>query len=260
MKLDELDVRMRAYESAHDLQVPPEMFIVARLDGRSFSRLPQEVRPFEAPFDPEFRDMMIATGEHLMQCGFRVVYGYTQSDEICVVLHRDESAYGHKLRTLDSAVAGEASAKFSVLLGHPASFDCRISQLPGIELIVDFLVWRFLDAHRNALNVYTYWALRRMGHPRRESLRRLDHLSAEEKTDLLHFKAGIDFDELPLWQRRGIGLYWLDLPQDGREADPKRPAKARRRRIVQEASLPEADKYAQFVRQILYKEHMDRLT
>jgi tRNA(His) guanylyltransferase len=37
-----------------------------------------------------------------------------------------------------SVLAGEASAKFSILLGDGAAFDCRISQLPQIEDIVDY--------------------------------------------------------------------------------------------------------------------------
>jgi len=36
---------------------------------------------------------MVTTVEHLMQCGFRVIYGYTQSDEISLLFHRDETAF-----------------------------------------------------------------------------------------------------------------------------------------------------------------------
>ncbi|MHC1741995.1 MAG: tRNA(His) guanylyltransferase Thg1 family protein [Syntrophobacteraceae bacterium] len=256
MKSDDLDVRMRAYESAHDLRVLPDMFLVARLDGRAFWRLTREVRPFQVPFDPEFRDMMIAATEHLMQGELRVVYGYTQSDEICVVFHRDEGSYGHKLRTLDSALAGEASAKFSLLFGYPASFDCRISQLPNSDVVLDYLEWRFLDAHRNALQLHSYWALRRMGHSKREAAKKAESLSPEEKIEWLRFKAGIEFNELPLWQRRGVGIYWLDVPKDGRDLHADGAQTPLRRRIVHELHLPEAAKYLQFVRQILHKEHM----
>ena len=35
------------------------------------------------------------------------------------------------LRKYNSTLAGEASAKFTLLLGSVASFDCRISQLPN---------------------------------------------------------------------------------------------------------------------------------
>ena len=112
--------------------------MVARLDGRSFTHLTKEVHQFEAPFDARFRDLMIKTAEHLMSgCGFNMVYGYTESDEISLLFGLEEISFGRKLRKLISILAGEGSAKFSLLLGALASFDCRISQLPSVELVVD---------------------------------------------------------------------------------------------------------------------------
>ena len=50
---------MRVYEQSIDQTVLQELYIVARLDGRNFSRLTKEICEFEAPFDEKFRDMMI---------------------------------------------------------------------------------------------------------------------------------------------------------------------------------------------------------
>ncbi len=61
MKFDELDTQMRVFETTNDLYVLPGIFMVARVDGRSFTRLTKEVFKFEAPFDPVFRDHMVAT-------------------------------------------------------------------------------------------------------------------------------------------------------------------------------------------------------
>ena len=160
MKFDELDRKMRVFETVHDQVVLPQLYMVARIDGRSFTRLTKEVHRFEAPYDPRFRDYMIETTKHLMQCGFNVVYGYTQSDEISLLFHRAESSFQRKLRKYHSVLAGEASAKFSVLLGDVASFDCRLSQLPTVELVVDYFRWRNEDAHRNALSAHCFWLLR----------------------------------------------------------------------------------------------------
>ncbi|GAB3823777.1 hypothetical protein GCM10028821_01800 [Hymenobacter jeollabukensis] len=77
MKFDALDARLRVFETAHDHCALPGLYLVARLDGRGFTRLTKEMHQFEAPFDVRFRDMMVATVEHLMQCGFRVSYGFT---------------------------------------------------------------------------------------------------------------------------------------------------------------------------------------
>lgn len=147
MKFDELDTQMRVFETTNDLYVLPGIFMVARVDGRSFTRLTKEVFKFEAPFDPVFRDHMVATLQHLMQSGFKVVYGYTQSDEISLLLDLEDVTFDRKLRKLNSVLAGEASAKLSSLLGTVADFDCRISQLPNINLVVDYFRWRNSDAY-----------------------------------------------------------------------------------------------------------------
>ena len=62
-----------------------------------------------------------------MTCGFNMLYGFTESDEISLLFSPDENSFGRKLRKLISILAGEASAKFSLRLGDMACFDCRIS-------------------------------------------------------------------------------------------------------------------------------------
>lgn len=91
MKFDDLDEKMRVFETAADYCVLPGIFMVARLDGRSFTRLTKELWQFEAPFDEQFRDMIVETAEWLMNCGFRVQYAYTQSDEIRCCSHETSS-------------------------------------------------------------------------------------------------------------------------------------------------------------------------
>ena len=111
------------------------------------------------PFDVRFRDWMLDTVEHLMYCGFRIIYGYTQSDEISLLFHQQDDSFGRKTRKLNSVLAGEASAKFSLLLGAMAAFDCRICELPNATRVRDYFRWRQEDAHRNALSAHAYWML-----------------------------------------------------------------------------------------------------
>ena len=122
MKFDDLDRSMRVYETAADYCVLPGIFMVARLDGRNFTRLTKDVCHFEAPFDERFRDLMVETTESLMNSGFRVIYAYTESDEISLLFDREEKQFGRKLRKYNSTLAGEASAKFSLLLRQVAAF------------------------------------------------------------------------------------------------------------------------------------------
>jgi tRNA(His) guanylyltransferase len=257
MKFEELDTKLRVFETAHDLCVLPGLFMVARIDGRNFTRLTKEIHKFEAPFDARFRDHMISTVEHLMNCGFRVVYGYTQSDEISLLLHRDETSFGRKLRKLDSILAAEASAKLSLLLGSIAAFDCRISQLPTLSLVVDYFRWRNEDAHRNALNAHCYWMLRKNGESAGAATEKLDRLSVSDKNEMLFQQANINFNDLPTWQKRGSGLYWESYKKEGTNPMTEEKVFAIRRRIKADIELPMKEDYSEFVRELVIREHPD---
>ena len=215
MKFDDIDRQMRLYEQSLDQVILPELYIAARIDGRNFTRLTKEICQFEAPYDTRFRDMMVNTVKALMECGFRVIYGYTQSDEISLLFHPDENTFGRKVRKYDSVLAGVASAAFSLQLGQQAVFDCRVIPLPTIERVQDYFLWRQEDAHRNALNSHCYWLLRRNGASVQEATDALSGKSVSFKNELL-FQHGINFDTLPSWQKRGIGVLWQDIEKEGK--------------------------------------------
>ena len=69
--------------------------------------------------------------------------------------------FGRKVRKYNSVLAGQASAAFSMQLGHMAVFDCRMVPIPSLERVQDYFLWRQEDAHRNALNAHCYWMLRK---------------------------------------------------------------------------------------------------
>jgi tRNA(His) guanylyltransferase len=250
MMFDELDIRLRIFETAHDHSVLPGIFMVARLDGRTFTRLTKEIHQFEAPYDVKFRDYMIETLKHLMTCGFRVVYGYTQSDEISLLFHSLEDSFARKVRKFNSVLAGEASAKFSLLLGDLACFDCRISQLPQTVDVIDYFRWRNEDAHRNALNGHCYWALRKDSRSVHEATSQLDGMSVAEKNELL-FSHGINFNDLPNWQKRGVGVYWETFEKPAWNPKSEEADVAIRRRLKVDLDLPMRDDYSAFVRDLI---------
>jgi tRNA(His) guanylyltransferase len=251
MKFDELDSRMRIFETAHDLCVLPGLFMVARLDGRGFTRLTKEIHQFEAPFDARFRDMMLSTAEYLMTgCGFNMAYGYTQSDEISLLFASNENSFQRKLRKLQSVLAGEASAKLSLELGGIAVFDCRISQLPTVDLVIDYFRWRNEDAHRNSLSAHSYWLLRNQGKSVSEATGEIEGLSVAKKNELL-FQNGINFNDLPAWQKRGSGLYWEEFERPAENPMTAEKVIAKRRRIKRDLEIPMKDGYSEFVRMFI---------
>jgi tRNA(His) guanylyltransferase len=250
MQFETLDTTMRVFETAHDHSVLPGLWMVARLDGRNFTRLVREVHPFEAPFDVHFRDMMVATTRHLMTCGFNIVYGCTHSDEISLLFHPTEDSFGRKLRKLISILAGEASAAFTLELGSIACFDARISQLPSQQRVVDYLRWRAEDAHRNALNAHCYWLLRQQGQSARAADAQIAGLSIAAKNELL-FQHGINFNEVPAWHKRGVGLIWEIYEKPAVNPTTGAAVTTQRRRLTLIEELPAREAYAAWVQQLI---------
>lgn len=254
MKFEQLDRRMRVYETAHDHCVLPGMHMVARIDGRSFSQLTRVTEEFEAPYDTRFRDCMVATLEHLVtSSGFSVLFGYTQSDELSLLFRKDESLFGRKLRKFLSVLAGEASAKFSLSLGALGAFDARISQFPSEEDVVDYFRWRSEDAHRNALNGHSYWLLRRQGLGDHEATQRLKGVSVADRNELL-FAAGINFNDVPAWQRRGIGVAWKEETHTGANPKTGEAVTSQRRRAEVLYDLPMKTEFDALVRGIVARQ------
>ena len=250
MNFEELDKEMRIYEQSIDQHILPDLYLVARLDGRSFSRLTKEICDFEAPFDVRFRDMMVNTVKALMDCGFRVVYGFTESDEISLLFHPEEDAFGRKVRKYNSILAGQASAAFSLQLGQAIAMDCRLVPLPNLEKVRDYFLWRQEDAHRNALNAHCYWLLRKEGVDARSATQMLEGKSIAYKNELL-FSRGINFDKLPSWQKRGIGIYWSDIEKIGFNPITKEETKTTRRGLKVDYDLPLGEVYANMVSSLL---------
>ena len=252
MNFDDLDTQMRIYEKSIDQIVLPEIHMVARLDGNRFTRLTKEICQFEAPFDTRFRDMMTETTKALMNYGFRVVYGYTQSDEISLLFHPEEGAFGRKVRKYNSLLAGVASAAFSLQLGQQAVFDCRMIPLPTVGRIQDYFLWRQEDAHRNSLNAHCYWLLRRNGMNADQATKELDGKSVADKNELL-YQNGLNFDSFPTWQKRGIGIYWEMTEKQGFNPVTNTAVVCQRRSLKTDYEIPLRAEYAAFISK-LYSE------
>lgn len=257
MKFKELDTKMRVFEEADDYCVLPGMHIVARLDGRSFTRLTKETLSLKRPFDERMRRAMGMTAAHVMDCGFRTIYAYTQSDEISLLLHPEDITYDRKTRKLLSILAGEASSAFTRYLALEmqgdfaltCAFDARLCQLPRVQDVVDYFRWRQADAKRNARNSHVYWMLRSMGHSPKKSDTLAASMNFTEKVEFL-LDNGIDVNTLPDWQTHGTGLWWEEFTKEG--TDPRTGEKklAQRKRVTMDA-LPDGDAYGIFIRDLL---------
>lgn len=247
MRPAELENRMRELEYFRPLRLLPGAWAILRVDGRGFHRFTGG--RFEKPFDERFRDLMTATaGELLRQ--LQGLYAYTMSDEISLLLPRHWDLFGRRLEKAVSVSAGIASAVFTRAAGEAAHFDSRVWVGTAAEEVVDYFLWRQLEAARNALHGWCFWRLRRSGQDVAEATERLRRCSWAEQNELL-FRHGINFNDLPLWQRRGAGVYWETVEKEGRDPRTGEPAVAIRSRLKVDLELPMKEGYAALLRRII---------
>lgn len=261
MRFDDFDKKMRIYEESIDQKILPDIYIVARLDGRSFTKLTKETMKYEAPFDIDFCSLMINTTKELMKdSGFRILYGYTQSDEISLLFAPDENTFGRKVRKINTTLSGEASASVSLKLGLKATMDCRVIPLPNVDRVGDYFVWRQEDATRNALNSWCYWTLRKEGYSVGKATSELKGKGISFKNELL-FQRGINFNNLPDWQKRGIGIYREKIEKEGYNPITKEKVTTIRKQLFVDGHLFYGDDYRKFITMIIAnsdKSHVDK--
>lgn len=247
MSPDEFEDQMRTLEVFHTLRLLPGAWVILRLDGRGFSRFTES--RFEKPFDVRFHDGMVQTAQAVLE-DFQGAYAYTESDEISVLFPRHWDLFDRELEKVVSLSASIASATLSLTFGTPVHFDSRAILAAEDEQVVDYFRWRQADAARCALNGWTYWTLRKAGQSVAEATAALQGKSVADKNELL-FQAGINFNDLSLWQRRGTGLYWERYEREGYNPKLEQKVVTSRRRIKVNQELPMGDDYGRFIEQLL---------
>lgn len=150
--------RMKAMEHLYRTRLPENSFAVIRVDGKGFSKYTRSlVRPFDAKFTHDMRE----TALYMTQNIDGAVFGYTQSDEISIIisdLHSDKTQawFGGQVQKIVSIAAALATAKFNQLrpeMDGLALFDARVHHLEGTEDVLEYLQWRQKDAIKNSVGM-----------------------------------------------------------------------------------------------------------
>ncbi len=89
-------------------------------------------------------------------------------------------------------------------------------------------------------------AQRKVGVSATAATSRLEWLSVADKNELL-FSHGINFNALPAWQRRGIGVVWEAYEKAGVNPKTSETTTAQRRRLGTVMELPMQDADNAFV-------------
>jgi len=200
MKKDDLGRRMKEnYEMRTRSYIPRRTNIIIRLDGKAFHTY---TRGLEKPFDYQLMSDMIEVTKFLCDNIQGCKFGYTQSDEISLLLtdydRLNTSAwYDNQVQKMVSISASLATAKFNELRpGKLAFFDSRVFSIPEPEEVVNYLIWRQQDAVRNSVA---------MAAQSKYSHKELFKKNSSDMQELL-FQKGINWNNYPVRAKRGSAI------------------------------------------------------
>jgi tRNA(His) guanylyltransferase len=190
--------RIKSYEADNESRLPSSLPIVVRLDGRSFSKF---TKGMKRPFDNKFRQAMIEVTKYLIE-NTHAKIGYTQSDEISLVLYSDNQENGSvifdgRVQKIASNFAAMASVKFLMEMQKHfpekisdsktlPSFDARVFSVPNKTEAMNSIFWRVQDAQKNSISMVAHAYF---------SHKSLQGLTGEDKKFMLLYEKDISWDD-----------------------------------------------------------------
>jgi len=189
-----LGERMKKYEHENRVYLDDSLPIIVRLDGKAFHTF---TKGFERPFDGVLQKTMQLVMKELCEEMQGAMFGYTQSDEITIVLyHRNPRShlwFNGNIQKIVSVSASLATLYFNKYFKaivealeesgcgtldpklyetykrkyDKAIFDSRAFNVPTKEEVLNCLIWRQLDAMKNSVqmvaqNVFSHKSLQGM--------------------------------------------------------------------------------------------------
>lgn len=202
MKNDDFGDRMKSYEAVEaQRKLMPTLPVVIRLDGKGFSKF---TKGLGRPYDKRLSKVMELTTIKLVE-EFNCCIGYTQSDEISLIMYSDnykkELHFGGRVQKLVGDMAVCCSLWFNKLLeeylpekaGKMARFDCRVFNVPSMTEASNAILWREMDATKNSVSMSA-------SHYYSHNL--LQHKNSKDKKDMLMDK-GVNWNNYPSFFKRG---------------------------------------------------------
>ena len=221
---DELGTRMKEfYESVPKTRLVRRMPVAIRLDGKAFHTF---TRGFEKPFDEVLGKSMRETMKYLCENIQGCVLGYTQSDEITLILVDYQNLnscawFDYEVQKMCSIAASMATMAFNKFftknvnyfeMTHEhddtineycttlvnaaekgAMFDARCFNIPKEE-VCNLIYWRQLDATRNSIQMVGQANF---------SHKELQKKSCNMIQEMLFAEKGINWNDYPTHLKRG---------------------------------------------------------
>ena len=227
---DDLGVRMKTfYEQIPKTKLMRRCPVAIRIDGKAFHTF---TRGFQKPFDEVLIKSMQETMKYLYENIQGCVLGYTQSDEITLILVdykklTSSAWFDYEVQKLCSIAASMATMAFNNIfskyvrgfdlalayndngidteenrklweiynkaVNKGAMFDARCFNIPKEE-VTNLVYWRQLDASRNSIQMVGQANF---------SHKELQNKSCNDIQDMLMIQKGINWNDLPTYQKRG---------------------------------------------------------
>lgn len=225
---DALGDRMKDYyENRSKTYLLRRLPVIVRLDGRSFHTF---TKGFKRPYDEIFHEAMNETLRYLCKNIQGCKIGYTQSDEITLLLTDYEKLttdawFGYSVQKMCSVAASMATLAFNQefrkafegyfneyttseeyyvtmckAIDKGAMFDARVFNIPKEE-VANCFIWRQQDATRNAIQMLGQSHF---------SHKELECKSQNDIQDMLMLELGINFNDMPAPFKRGVCCYRKD--------------------------------------------------
>ncbi|RME04363.1 MAG: hypothetical protein D6805_03320 [Planctomycetota bacterium] len=237
MKFELLDRYMRRFELERQYSFPPEMYVVVQLEGYRFSQINERVDELQGPYSEELHRVLVESARYLMEGEISVLYSYIFDEELSFLLPKSMDNLGRSARKVTSYFTGQASGKCSLLFQRVVSFSARIFQLPNIECVVDYFLWRLEEANRRLLHRYGRFVLEKKGLSRAQAAKELQLMDIRGKEKLLK-NAGIELCKLPFWQRAGSAIFWQPYEHEGYNPKLDKKIKTWRKRLYVDTGFP----------------------
>ena len=222
---DDLGKRMKEYyEGIPKTKLMRRTPVMIRIDGKAFHTF---TKGFQKPFDEILIKTMQETTKYLCENIQGCVLGYTQSDEITLVLvdykkFETSAWFDYEVQKMCSIAASMATMAFNkffeknvddwdmnvkhtedweisyrnilmMACDKGAMFDARVFNIPKEE-VTNAIYWRQLDASRNSVQMVGQANF---------SHKELQNKSCSNIQDMLMEQKGINWNDFPTYQKRG---------------------------------------------------------
>ena len=235
-KKDSLGDRMKLYyENRAKTFLTRRQPVILRLDGKAFHTF---TKGFKKPYDDIFHNAMNETMKFLCENIQGCKIGYTQSDEITLLLTdydtlTTDAWLDYNVQKMCSIAASMATVAFNRALTQQISqymldlmnaselteeqikyrdnlfaiskkmpiFDCRCFNIPKEE-VANCFVWRQQDATRNAIQMLGQCNF---------SHKELNGKSCNDIQDMLMLQKSINFNDMPAEFKRGVCCIRMEI-------------------------------------------------